>query len=56
MLTVLYCNADTFTQEKKHELQVLIAEDQPDIVAMTSQSKGAELQNRGYQDLGLYYI
>ena len=34
-LKVLYCNADTFTQEKKHELQVLMAEDQPDIVAMT---------------------
>ena len=35
MLKVLYCNADTFTQEKKHELQVLMAEDQPDIVAIT---------------------
>ena len=34
-LKVLYCNADTFTQEKKHELQVLMAEDQPDIVAIT---------------------
>ena len=32
---VLHCNADTFTQEKKHELQVLMAEDQPGIVAMT---------------------
>ena len=34
-LKVLYCNADTFTQEKKHELQALMAEDQPDIVAIT---------------------
>ena len=34
-LKVLYCKADTFTQEKKHELQVLMAEDQPDIVAIT---------------------
>ena len=34
-LKVLYCNADTFTQEKKHELQVLVAEEQPDIVAIT---------------------
>ena len=34
-LKVLYCNADTFTQEKKQELQVLMAEDQPDIVAIT---------------------
>ena len=34
-LKVIYCNADTFTQEKKHELQVLMAEDQPDIVAIT---------------------
>ena len=34
-LKVLYCNADTFTQEMKHKLQVLMAEDQPDIVAMT---------------------
>ena len=33
-LKVIYCNADTFTQEKKHELQVLMAEDQPDIVAI----------------------
>ena len=31
-LKVLYCNAVTFLQEKK---QVLMAEDQPDIVAMT---------------------
>ena len=35
MMKVLYCNTDTFTQEKKHELQVLIEEDQPDIVVMT---------------------
>ena len=34
-LKVLYCNADTFTQEKKQELQVLMAEDQPDVVAIT---------------------
>ena len=34
-MKVLYCNADTFTHEKKHELQVLMAEDQPDIVAIT---------------------
>ena len=34
-LKVLYCNADSFIQEKKHELKVLMAEDQPDIVAIT---------------------
>ena len=33
---VIYCNADTFTQENKHKLQVLMAEDQPDIVAITA--------------------
>ena len=33
-LKVLYCNADTFTPEKKHELQVLMAKEQPDIIAI----------------------
>ena len=35
-IKVLYYNADTFTQEKKHELKVMMAEDQPDIVAITA--------------------
>ena len=53
-LKVLYCNADTFTQEKKHELQVLMAEDQPDIVALTEVNpmgrcyKIEDIKIRGY--------
>ena len=34
-MRVLYCNVDVFTQEKKHEFQVLMSENQPDIVAIT---------------------
>ena len=53
-LKVLYCNADTFTQEKKHELQVLMAEDQSDIVAMTEVNRKGrsykieDIKIRGY--------
>ena len=53
-LKVLSCNADTFTQEKKHELQVLMAEDQPDIVSMTDVNpkgrryKIEDIKIRGY--------
>ena len=44
-LKFLYCTADTFTQEKKHELQVLMAEDQPGIVAITEVNP----KGRGYK-------
>ena len=48
--------ADTFTQEKKHELQVLMAEDQPDIVARTEVNpkgrsyKIEDIKIRGYKE------
>ena len=56
-MKVLYCNADTFTQEKKHELQVLMAEDQPDIVATTEvNQKGRSYKIEDIKIRGLYYL